>query len=168
MSACPNYIPALSVVDSPIEGRLVSTMFGRWEFSHYLELRRKDTVAKCSMLFHTASGPLAVSLQAQVRQLPRRRIDILIEPMAGTLIVEIDGIKYHSDTQSMIRDREKDRDALIAGFQTVRFTGKDIWDNPEKCVNQIRVAAKKLEDEKWAVLRQKLDAEYTKTLTGMK
>lgn len=159
MGSSRDCLPALSVVESPIEGRLVSTMFGQWEFCHYLELCRTDLTAKIAALFETKSGPLAVFLQVEHVNLPRRRVDIIVEPMAGQLIVEIDGLKHHSDQVSMIEDREKDRAALIAGFYTVRFTGKDVWDNPEKCVREVQSAAARMERDKQIVQQFEIDRE---------
>lgn len=144
MSACPNYIPALSVVDSPIEGRVVASMFEKWEFLHYIELQRTDLTTRIAMLFHAEGEPIAVFLQTELVALPDRRIDILIETMDSMLIVELDGAKFHCSPNTMRRDREKDREALLKGIATLRFMGKDVWDNPGKCVDQIRMVA--LED----------------------
>lgn len=46
------------------------------------------------------------------------------------LIVECDGFKYHSDKTSFTADRVRDRILHSKGFQVLRFSGTEIFNNP--------------------------------------
>lgn len=66
------------------------------------------------------------------------------EPDAGRkpgwdrLIVECDGHDFHERTKEQAaRDRERDRDAQIAGMEIYRFTGSELWRNPLGCAGQV-------------------------------
>lgn len=68
----------------------------------------------------------------------------LMEPDSGRkpgwdrLIVECDGHDFHERTKEQAtRDRERDRDAQIAGMEIYRFTGSELWRNPLGCAEQV-------------------------------
>jgi predicted transcriptional regulator of viral defense system len=54
------------------------------------------------------------------------------------LIVEIDSYTYHGSRAAFVRDRAKDRQALLDGRRTVRYTGDDIELRPAKVAAELR------------------------------
>lgn len=71
------------------------------------------------------------------------RIDILILPArprpraAFALAVECDGHDFHDRTkQQAAYDRARDRELLLRGVTTVRFTGSEIFHSAERCALQ--------------------------------
>lgn len=57
------------------------------------------------------------------------RVDFLVE---GFLVVEIDGAAYHSDRQSLRRDRLRNNAAVASGYTVLRFTYEDVMFYPQE------------------------------------
>jgi very-short-patch-repair endonuclease len=55
------------------------------------------------------------------------RVDFLI---AGYLIVEIDGVAFHSDRDSVRRDRARDNMATLLGYARLRYVPEIVWREP--------------------------------------
>ncbi len=54
------------------------------------------------------------------------------------LIVECDGHDFHEKTKEQSqRDKERDRNFILAGIHVMRFTGMEIYKNPLKCAEEI-------------------------------
>jgi hypothetical protein len=54
------------------------------------------------------------------------------------LIVECDGHDFHERTKEQAaRDRDRDRQAQLAGIEIFRFTGSEIWRDPLGCATQV-------------------------------
>jgi very-short-patch-repair endonuclease len=54
------------------------------------------------------------------------------------IVIECDGHDFHERTKEQAsRDKERDRLLQTAGYVVLRFTGSEIWRNPEKCVQQV-------------------------------
>ncbi len=57
---------------------------------------------------------------------------------AQYLAVECDGHEFHEKTkQQATRDKARDRELLIRGIPSMRFTGSEVWKDPYACVVQI-------------------------------
>ena len=56
------------------------------------------------------------------------RVDALVP--SWRLIVEADGRRWHSRVDDFVRDRRRDRDALVHGHRVVRFSGQEILSDP--------------------------------------
>lgn len=74
------------------------------------------------------------------------RADILVHDatlpfeIAGPrlMVVECDGHDFHERTKEQARrDRQRDRFFQSKGFKLLRFTGSEIWADPEKCADEI-------------------------------
>lgn len=74
------------------------------------------------------------------------RADILIHDASMPLelreprwmIVECDGHEYHERTKEQARrDKKRDRFFTAKGFKVLRFTGSEIWADPEACAEEI-------------------------------
>ncbi|NUP73098.1 MAG: DUF559 domain-containing protein [Sinomonas sp.] len=65
------------------------------------------------------------------------RVDFLI---GGFLIVEVDGVAYHSDRASVRRDRQRNNSAVLGGYLSLRFVPETIWNEPEQFLAAVRAA----------------------------
>jgi hypothetical protein len=53
-------------------------------------------------------------------------------------VVECDGYEWHDSTKEQaIRDRRRDRDLQIQGFNIFRYAGAEIWVNVFKCAEEV-------------------------------
>jgi very-short-patch-repair endonuclease len=58
---------------------------------------------------------------------------------AARLVVEIDGFAYHRTRQAFERDRRRDAQLAAACFTVVRFTWRQLTEEPEAVVAQLAV-----------------------------
>ncbi len=69
------------------------------------------------------------------------RLDFaVIEPSLSDLkiAIEADGHNYHERTKTQAaRDRSRDRALTLAGWTVLRFTGSEIWRDPQACAQQV-------------------------------
>lgn len=66
------------------------------------------------------------------------RADFTLGDKAGpVLVIECDGHEFHERTKDQAsRDRRRDREILdMVGLITVRFTGREIWQDAEDCAD---------------------------------
>lgn len=55
------------------------------------------------------------------------------------IVIECDGHDYHERTKEQAkRDRGMDRALQAAGFRVFRFTGSEIYRDPDRCVEEVR------------------------------
>jgi very-short-patch-repair endonuclease len=57
---------------------------------------------------------------------------------AQRLIVETDSRTFHTTRQAFERDRRRDQDLMLAGYQVVRFTWRHVTREPERVASTIR------------------------------
>lgn len=77
-------------------------------------------------------GPYRVDLLIQDATLPAE-----IGPWRF-MVVECDGHDFHEKTkQQARRDKQRDRFLQSRGFKVLRFTGSEIWEDPDKCADEI-------------------------------
>lgn len=72
------------------------------------------------------------------------RVDYLIAAKASTstkiyrVIVECDGHEFHEKTKEQAaRDKKRDRTLTNSGFTVFRFTGSEIFRDPQKCADEV-------------------------------
>ncbi len=66
------------------------------------------------------------------------------------LVVECDGHDFHDKTKEQAaRDKSRDRDIVAAGFQIMRFTGSEIWNDPFGCAMSVYEMVDKHEHRIW-------------------
>lgn len=54
------------------------------------------------------------------------------------IVVEVDGHDYHERTKAQARrDKQRDRYMAIRGIRVLRFTGSEVYADPDKCVAEI-------------------------------
>ena len=66
-------------------------------------------------------------------------VDFYIEKGSTRLCIYTDGHTYHERTEEQAqRDRNIDRKLQELGFQVLRYTGKEVNENVQKIVNEIK------------------------------
>lgn len=66
-------------------------------------------------------------------------VDFYIEKKNTKLCVYTDGHTYHERTEEQAQhDKSIDRKLQELGFQVLRYTGKDVNENPQKIINEIK------------------------------
>lgn len=73
---------------------------------------------------------------------PRYRFDfglnISLREWRQDVAIECDGHDFHERTKEQAaRDRSRDRELLLSGVPTVRFTGSEIFKDPAKCAQSV-------------------------------
>ncbi|MGV0714632.1 DUF559 domain-containing protein [Mycolicibacterium sp. XJ662] len=59
---------------------------------------------------------------------------------AAKIAIEVDGLAYHSSTDDFHRDRVRQNDVMMLGWQVLRFTWLDLTQYPERVIAIIRRA----------------------------
>lgn len=105
-----------------------------------------------------------IELGRQV-QVDSYRIDIMVSAVfAGRttvrLAVECDGHEFHDRTkQQAAYDRARDRELLVLGIPTVRFTGSEITHSQERCARDVWLVMRRLMNESVSHLMAELGAD---------
>lgn len=60
------------------------------------------------------------------------------------IIIECDGYEYHSSKIQLSKDYEREQKLKLAGYDIIRFTGSQIYNNPKECSNIIYMYIKNL------------------------
>ena len=53
------------------------------------------------------------------------------------LIIEVDGYDYHKTKQQISNDYNREIDLKTQGYDIIRFTGTQVYNNPKSCIEQI-------------------------------
>jgi very-short-patch-repair endonuclease len=56
------------------------------------------------------------------------------------LIVELDGAAYHRSALQMRRDRERDRELVLAGYTVLRFMWAEVVHAPDRVLGDLHAA----------------------------
>ena len=106
----------------------------------------RRTMAKCESpvekLFCQAAYPhlyVYGKLDSQV-WLCDYRVDFLLHQVKVAprvkVVIEIDGHDYHSSPEQKDQDTERDRVLMSAGYQVVRFTGRQVRRSAQGCARE--------------------------------
>jgi len=127
------------VCESPIEELLLVALYNA------------SKIDENDIIFMTDS-PLRDALHDQVvyvhqqTSIDKYRVDIAIHDCSlpfdiappRIMIVECDGHDFHERTKEQARrDKQRDRFLVSKGFKLLRFTGSEIWADPEACADEI-------------------------------
>lgn len=142
---------ALSVCESPIEADVISAMFGLWEARGYNTWSSGLFKGRpVTLEFFEGDWDIRIALQAELSVIPKRRVDMVVMcDFCPAILVEHDGVKWHSNREAMVRDREKDRQALLIGMHTIRFAGPEVFRSAEDVALEIRQIASELDFRSW-------------------
>lgn len=64
------------------------------------------------------------------------------------LAIELDGHTWHSSKGQFTKDRKRQRELEALGWRVIRFSGKEILDNPIECVMQVMDAPGRIHVQK--------------------
>lgn len=53
------------------------------------------------------------------------------------IIIECDGFEYHNSKEKMSYDYGRENELKLLGYDIIRFTGSQIYKNPEECVDTV-------------------------------
>lgn len=120
-------------LESPIE-RIFDVAL--WLYARHASPHFRDVTSE-----NTAIGnPELLVVDRQV-EIFEYRVDFLVYPaVAGVkaIVVECDGHDFHERTKEQAeRDRSRDRRLQEAGYFVFRFTGRELFRDPFKCVEQV-------------------------------
>lgn len=117
--------------ESPIEKDMAQALLDnpRLNASGSITIWTNDAVIE-------GTGKLTILVQSK---LGRFRPDFMLYMQDGRqVLIECDGIEWHDRTnQQFISERQRERDLLILGWPTMRFTGSEITRNPDACAADV-------------------------------
>lgn len=68
----------------------------------------------------------------------RFKVDFMVKaPHGGAIAIECDGLEYHANATAYQKDRQRDNLLTNHGFQVLRFSSIDIFNDLQGCINQI-------------------------------
>ena len=133
--------------ESPIEVLFLASFINLGAFDHGFTLTpeplpRKRYGKRAELLRDIEAQKVGAVIAPQVGVGPYRADFIVGFPDAelnGWIVnVECDGHDFHDVTDAQVaRDRARDRFFLSMGIPVMRFSGSEIWREPEACVHQI-------------------------------
>jgi len=71
-------------------------------------------------------------------------LDLALLCRDGSIDVECDGEKYHTGPEKALVDRMRDNALTLAGWRILRFSGKEILSEPDRCLKTVRHLVEKL------------------------
>ena len=79
----------------------------------------------------------------------RVRLDFALTGCQGSRVaIEVDGHNFHERTKEQAAlDRSRDRGLTLAGWSVLRFTGSEVWHDPESCAMQVLRLEGEMEQE---------------------
>lgn len=55
-----------------------------------------------------------------------------------SIIVELDSYLWHGSTpEQFTKEKQRERDLISEGYKIIRFSGREVYRNPEKCVDEV-------------------------------
>lgn len=112
-----------------------AVIYGQGLVKDFLRTRGKDVESEAERRFwetYTDLRPLALNGLVPQHKVPPYRLDFAIPNKK--IGIEIDGYGFHSDKDTFLRDRQRQRALEMVGWRIIRFAGKEACDTPERCV----------------------------------
>lgn len=144
-----HYDAVLAKCESPIEQLFLACMvYLGWEFSvdrtqwesFLSQLRTRGLSAGKipSILIHPDAGWMcAIQPTFDIRG-RKTRFDFAFLSYGGWFAVELDGHEFHEKTKSQAqRDKSRDRRSAAEGWITLRFTGSEVFADPDACLSEL-------------------------------
>ena len=66
------------------------------------------------------------------------RVDFLVTGRGYRLVVEADGKAWHTKPEQVQADEKRESRIRALGYDIIRFTGSQIWQNPVLCASQVK------------------------------
>jgi hypothetical protein len=114
---------------------------------HLIAARRVDGFVPATsvlegLLYGILDGPgmPPYRRQARVPWSPDRRVDAML--VGAPVIIEADGRRWHTRVADFDRDRQRDREAALHGYRTLRYTFGDLSGDGGRVRSEVRAAAR--------------------------
>lgn len=130
---------AISKCESPIEELLIAALVSASKISEM-------SIHFCLGQFSSSANFDEAAFFWPQAQIGRYRVDLAIVDATlpfnhtppRTMIVECDGHDFHEKTKEQVRrDKQRDRFFQSKGFKVLRYSGSEIWADPEGCADEI-------------------------------
>lgn len=89
-------------------------------------------LAAIDVLLVWAKAPAVIAIEPQSGVEPGYVVDYLVAVDSRRVAIEVDGLAYHGSQEAFSRDRRRDRTLLATGLRTVRFTAKEVVEQPAR------------------------------------
>jgi very-short-patch-repair endonuclease len=120
--------------ESPIETLMSLALAHKAPVYLDFDIRRQETI-------ETPDGKFRVDFLIALLDAPNK--DVV------DLVVECDGHDFHERTKEQAaRDKARDRSLKRAGHDVIRFTGSEIWRDPDKCATEAWDTVRALRDRR--------------------
>lgn len=127
--------------DSPIETLFVRALW--WELTRTCRaatLSRQSRLLARLTQYPSEPGiepPVPMDIEAQAQLLNGYRVDFLLRVADRRVVVECDGHEFHERTASQAeRDRSRDRAFVAAQIACLRFTGRELNRDADRCARE--------------------------------
>ena len=136
--------PENHIGDSPIEILMFMALkigvdIGCCEFGHIVVVKSSGIPGVENYDFSPRGLALVIQPQAQIKNY---RVDFLLSSISPKgfvqVVVECDGHSFHERTKEQAKkDRSRDRWLQNKGYFILRFTGSEIYKDPNDCAEQV-------------------------------
>ncbi len=86
--------------------------------------------------------------EIEITENRKYRVDFLIEykymenweknDKEDMFIIEMDSYLWHGSTpEQFAKEKKRERNLISAGYKIIRFSGREVYRNPEKCVDEV-------------------------------
>ncbi len=94
---------------------------------------RRPAPSLIETAFWDLAKPLIPELQREV-EIGRYRVDFLVP--SAQLVIELDGLKWHSGQEKRIYDSVRDRELIRQGYHVIHFMGAEVTRDAQRCVRE--------------------------------
>lgn len=146
----------LMLCESPVEQILLATLYNYWHADVHRELKRLQFLFPGNYPAWSGLFTVCVEPQKTIRTElggGNYRVDFYLYltrfrhhsarpedcwPEMARLVVEVDGHDFHDRSKAQASyERKRQRDLTLEGYRVIRFTGSDVFNNPEECAEDI-------------------------------
>lgn len=124
--------------ESPIERLLLLGLLGNF-FPYEIEYQNSIENPRGFKGIYCNWNGWRIEPQAVVA--PRIRVDFLITKKEYShlkIVIECDGHNFHEKTKDQAKkDKQRERELVKKGFVVLRYSGSEIFENPEKCYKDL-------------------------------
>lgn len=98
--------------------------------------RRQTELERIGLQVLKSGGLPSFEIEYPIPWRPDRRCDVAF--VSAQLAIEWDSFRWHSQERVFQSDRERDREAIEHGWRVLRFTWKDVTENPDSVLHSVR------------------------------
>ena len=103
-----------------------------------LQAAADDTQSEAERLFARLLRQARITGWRANRRVVGYEVDFVFPD--AMLVVEVDGLAFHTDPIAFERDRRKQNALILAGYQVLRFTWLDLVEYPDRVIAEVRRA----------------------------